>query len=296
MLKLTKEDKMIILSIILIVCMIIVFLAAEMTQSIFSTSNENIDSENTLDELYNTLLSLPKNTESPIIRECLDNIFELINTREYVKLYSHLTDDAKKHLFPTEETFINYMTKQFGEKTYSPRFSKYKKFDNDVYIINVAFFPEQITNETLLENNVAEKNDVFTLFLKDPNNYKFSFKSHIASSSPNTKKGNEEITVTLKNINLYNSQTIFNINIKNNTNNDIFISNKKIFCQLGMRPVYYPSIVSIPANSDTNIDFTIYAGTSLKSSLPTTIAFSEIIVGNTVYMLNLPIKYPIELN
>jgi len=103
-----------------------------------------------------------------------------------------------------------------------------------------------------------------------------------------------QVSLELTKVHLYNSKTVFEIKIHNNTDENLVIGNKKISCTVGFKDVYYPSTVSIPKNSSETINFTIYTGLSLSISLPTHITFEEIVSDDKIYMGNLPITYPID--
>jgi len=293
MIKLSKEDKLIILTLVLVLGLILIFLSFEIVAKFKIVSETEIVETNFLDNLYNTISSLPKNEDPSKIRRILNEIFELINNKDYDKLYNLLADDFKKQVFPTIESFKEHIETNWGNKKYSPSFSSYEKFSN-VYVLRVAFLPENINNSDITSKTVSSTSDTFSIHINEDGSYKFSFLGYIGSISPNTKKENDEISILLNKVHLYNSKTIFNLKISNNTNTDFIIEKERISCDVGFRSVYYPSTIWVPANSEQTINFTIYTGLSLSPSLPTEIYFSKILVGDTVYIVRIPITYPIK--
>ena len=293
MIKLTKEDKIMIVTLILILCLVLIFLSIEILEKFQKVSETDIIDTNPLDSLYNTISSLPKNEDPSKVRRILNEIFELMNEKEYEKLHELLTDDFKKIYYPTVSNLKEKIDETFSDTTYSPSFSNYEKFGN-IYVVKVSYIPKKVTDKDITSQEIESISDTFSIVVNDDDSYSFSFGGYIGCNSPNNKKGDDKVSVELTKVHLYNSQTIFEIKIYNNTDENLIIGEEKIFCTVGVRPVYYPSMVSVPKNSSTTISFTIYTGLSLSISLPTHIYFEEIITRDKVYMGSLPITYPID--
>jgi len=293
MIKLTKEDKIMIVTLILILCLVLVFLSIEILEKFEKVSEAETITTSSLDSLYNTITSLPKNEDPSTIRRILNEIFELMNEKEYEKLHELLTNDFKKMYYPTVESLKKQVDETFSGTKYSPAFSTYEKFDN-TYVVKVSYVPKKVSNKDVTSQEIKSLSDTFSIIINDDGSYKFSFLGYIGGISPNTKKGDNKVFVELSKVHLYNSQTVFEVKIHNNTEENLVIVNEKIYCTVGLRPVYYPSTILVPKNSTETINFTIYTGLSLAISLPTHIYFEEIITNEKVYMGNLPITYPID--
>lgn len=296
-----KEMMKLLLLIIIILALPLIFISIEFLYNIKLVSEINPDEivTNTLDEIYESLNNLPKNNDSSTIRKCLTEIFELMNKRDYSQLYSLLTEDIKEHSFPTEENFIEYMESYLGENTYSPKFSEYEKLNKEeipIFIVNVGFLPYSTDENDIITTSSPAMSDTFTIYMLDDSNYKFSFLSYIGYGSSNHTFNNDSMQCKIKKTHLYTSKTTFEIEFTNKIDSDIFVDKKGIYTTTGFMTKYYNSTIFIPANSTITTQYTIYTGFSLRDSLPNTLNFKGIHVNDTVYLFNLPIKYPIKLS
>ncbi len=299
MYKKNKEIPKLILLIILIVTFPIVFVSMEAIQKIkvAKTSADGLIT-NTLDTMYEKITSISKNNDSSTVRRCLTEIFELMNEKEFSKLYSMLTDDMKENIFKTEEEFEANMQTYLGNELYSPSFSTYQKLNkekDDVFIVKVGFAPYSTSEETILEETKPSKTDTFTIYLSDDGNYKFSFFAYIGSKTTSKSYENDAISCKIENTHLYTSKTIFELELTNKLDSDVFIEKNGIFVYTGFMPKYYEKSIAIPANSSTKIQYTVYTGLNLKESLPTKIYLQGIHAGGNVYFLSLPVSYPVEI-
>ena len=295
MIKLTKEDKFMIVTLILVLAFVLVFLSVEILDKFQQTSKISDKSiqTNPLDSLYSTLSSLSKNEDSANLRRALNEIFELMNEKEYDKLHELLSDDFKKMYYPNVSDLKKQIDETFNNENFYPSFLNYEKFGN-TYVVKVSYIPKNVTNADIASQEISTISDTFSINIMDDGSYTFSFEGYIGCNSPNTKRGDTKVSIELSKVYLYTSKTIFEVKIHNNTDKNLVIGNKKISCTVGFKDVYYPSTVSIPKNSSKTINFIIYTGLSLSISLPTHITFEEIITDEKVYMGNLPITYPID--
>ena len=177
-----KEIVNLLLLIVIILAIPLIFVSMEFLYNlnIVSEINPNDIVTNTLDELYQNINAVPKNNDASTIRKCLTEIFDLMNKKDYSKLYSLLTEDIKKILFPTEENFIEYMENYLNGNTYSPKFSEYEKLNqekNDVFIVKVNFLPYSTDEIDIITSETPTISDTFTIYMVDEKNYKFSFLS-----------------------------------------------------------------------------------------------------------------------
>ena len=299
MYKKNKEMPKLILLIILIVAFPIIFISIETIQKIKAVQISTDDLvTNTLDNMYEKIISVPKNNDSSTVRKCLTEIFELMNEKEFGKLYSMLTDDMKENIFKTEEEFEANMQTYLGGESYSPSFSKYQKLNNekdDVFIVKVGFAPYSTSEETILDDVKPSKTDTFTIYLSDDKNYKFSFFAYIGSKKARKSYENDAISCKIENTHLYTSKTVFELELTNKLDSDIFIEKNGVFVYTGLMPKYYEKSIAIPANSSIKIQYTVYTGLNLKESLPTKIYLQGIHADGNVYFLSLPISYPVKI-
>lgn len=289
------------LLIIFILIIPLVFIIFEAIHNIKLATSYNPDDavDSVINELYNKVQSAPKNNDSSTIRKCLNEVFGLINEKNYTKLYSLLTDDIKAHLFPTEAEFEEYMKDYLTDITYSPKFLEYTKLnkeENDIFIVKVEFLPYSTNKSDIFNDTVPSKKDTFTLYIEDDSSYKFSFLSFIGTGESEHNFTNDSISCRIAATHLYTSQTSFDIEITNKTSETIFIGKDEICVKTGAFAKLYSSSVIVPPNSTKNFTFTIYTGLNLKSALPQDVYFNGVHVKDTVYVFYLPIKYPVKVS
>ena len=237
-----------------------------------------------------------KATSASDLRDILNEIFELMNNKDYSKLYPLLTDDMKELMFPTQTSFEQNMRTYF-DKPYSPSFKKCTKLNkekNEVFLINVNFLLKS-TDEFNIENDNIEKTDTFVIYLDNDKNYKFSFMSFVGIGPTGKAYSKDDFSCRVLKTYLYNKSTTFIIEVENKTDSTITIGENEIYCYTGAVPKYYTQAVSIPANTTRKISFTIYTGLSVKNSLPREIYIQGIHSNGMVYLFSVPVKYPVNM-
>lgn len=289
------------LLIIFILILPLFFILLETVHSLRTASNIKPEDilTNSLDEIYENISSIPKNNYASDIRKCLTEIFELMNERDYSKLYSLLTDDIKALMFASEEVFGSYMEAYLADELYTPKFEKFEKInnqENDIFILRVYFMPYSTSKEDISSSLEAYKSDIFTIYFNEDSTYNFSFLKYIGRESSNKPVYENDLFACNLTTDLYTSQTTFHINITNKTDIDMFIGEKEIYVITGLVAKYYSPSTFIWANSTSKIDFTIYTGLNLKESLPYTIHFRGINTDGKSYFFTLPIRYPLKLS
>lgn len=299
--KRTKENAQVLLIVIVILEIVLIFIVAEFIQKLRVASSISPAEvlNTTVENIYSSISTTPKNTDSSTIRKVLTEIFTDMNDRNFDKLYTKLTSDVKSLFFPTKEDFINYMEAFLADEKYSPSFSEYKTLnnqDNDVFIVKVKYIPYSTSENNILDtsSSATEKKDTFTIYMTNESSYTFSFMSFIGAEESENKFSNEKFEVKLKKTELYTSQTTFYIELTNKLDTDILIDDDGIYCFTGILPKYYSYPVTIPANSTITIPYTIYTGLNLKESLPKEIYFKGVRVNDKVHMFTVPISYPVK--
>ena len=299
MYKKTKTDMIqLVLLIILIISIPLLFISFESFQklrALYKLNNKEVTIPS-LEEIYTENTTVSKATSASDLRNILNEIFDLINNKNFDKLYSLLTDDLKGLMFPTQNSFENYMRASFT-KTYSPSLKKYTKLNkekNEVFIIDVNFL-QKTTDEFNIEDNNVEKTDTFVIYLNNDKNYRFSFMSFIGTGGEGKAYSKDDFSCRVLKAYLYNKSTTFVIEIENKTDSTITIGENEIYCCTGATPKYYPHATSILPHTTRKISFTIYTGLSIKNSLPSEIYIQGIHSNGTVYLFYIPIKYPINM-
>ena len=185
MYKKTKTDMLkLILIIIFVVSIPLLFISFETFQklrAIYKMNNQEVHIPS-LEEIYNENASTYKVTSSSDLKNILNEICDLINDKDFSKLYSMLTDDMKELMFSTQYSFESYMQTSF-DKSYSLELKKYTKLNkekNEVFLLDVNFLSKS-TEEFNIENNNIEKTDTFVIYFDEDKNYKFSFMSFIGT-------------------------------------------------------------------------------------------------------------------
>lgn len=299
MYKKTKMDMIqLILLIILIISIPLLFISFESFQKLramYKINNTEVTIPS-LEEIYEESTPVYKTTSASDLRNILNEIFELINNKDFDKLYSLLTDDLKELMFPNQDSFDTYMKTSFN-KTYSPslkRYTKLNKEKNEVFIIDVDFLLKS-TKEFNIENDNVEKTDTFVIYLDDDGNYKFSFMSFIGTGDAGKTYSKDDFSCKVLQTYLYNKSTTFILEVENKTDSTITIGENEIYCYTGAIPKYYTYATSIAPHTTRKISFIIYTGLSVKNSLPREINIQGIHSNGMVYLFSVPIKYPINL-
>jgi len=301
MYKNTKDMVKLILLVIIVVSIPLFFITVETIHK-FKVVSE-IDPEkiilSPLDDFYNKISTAPKNNDPSTIRKCLNEIFKLMNEKQFDKLYALLTDDIKNLMFPTQDQFTEFMQSYLNDGTYSPNFSEYQKLNkekNDVFVVKTRFLPYSTEKNDLLSTGEVSKTDTFTIYFNEDETYSFSFLSYIGTGKSEKTRSTEKFSAKIAETHLYLSQTTYFIEITNKTDSDMFIDEDGIYVYTGLMQKNYSQSSLIPANQTVIIPYTVYTGLTLSDSLPDRIYFSGVHLNGKVYMFSLTPKYPVNIS
>lgn len=224
------------------------------------------------------------------LKECINNIFYLMNNKNYEELYSLLSADFKKDKFNDNiNTFTSFMQK-YADKSYTPVYEKYTKFEN-TYLINIDFLEYSNSDDDILNPPKASKNDVLVINLLNDNNFTFSFLKYIGSKELNIGKENSLFSVILNKTVLYNTSSEFYFTVTNKSEKPISITKDNIFCNTNLTTRYYDQDINVEPNSTTDFCFTAGTGFSVKNALPDSIYFKDLTVGDSTYSFDIKTKY-----
>lgn len=287
-LDLTKEDKKILFLLLIVLIFVFVVIVIEIVAKI----QELVNSTATLSPIKAKVVEIentPKNLESNKISKYLSEIFEMMNNKEYDKLYSILAPDCKEALFENPKSFSELMEK-YAPNQYTPKFTSYEKVSN-MYIIPVTFLEKGFDENDLYIENPYIKADTFCIKELTDGTFSLSFWGFIGSKSSDVTIGNELIAGSIIKNALYTDSCSFIIKLDNFTDTDILLTDYQVSCVTGIYPRYYPYYVLIPAKSSTEITFKIPTGYVIKGALPREIRVNNVIIGDTSYNLILPVNY-----
>ena len=189
--------------------------------NINNNAEQNIVAKNT--EVNQGLVSnksavYGQNVSSKKIENDVDLINEFINYCNEGNInsaYELLTNNCKENMFPMVEDFNNiYYSKLFDEK----KSSTIENWVGDTYQVR---FTGDILSTGDLSNNET-KQDYITVVKEDGEN-KLNINSYIGRTTSNKTTEYKNIKVTVTSIDTYMDYEIYNLSIKNNSDNTILL-------------------------------------------------------------------------
>ena len=152
--------------------------------------------------------------------QIIDNFINSCKNAEVEKAYSLLSDNCKSVLFPTKELFEkNYINNYFQKNNKID----YELWNSSYYIIYKIYFYEDMLTTGKVENAFYE--DYYTI-IKENNVKKINVNSYINRKKINKSVLNKNINIDINYVDIYKDYYIFNVIIKNNSNNDIILDTR----------------------------------------------------------------------
>lgn len=216
------ENKELILFIAIIVIVIVLLIfEGSMFKGRTDITEKLIETEKQLQEMADVNVD----SEQKTIYKVVNDIVELMNNKDYDKLYEMLTEDYKNYYFRDYNSFKTFMD-VYAKESYYPKYSSYYR-DGDLYYVMINFLKSKYTREDLLSPSV---NKVDTIVLKELKNGEFSFalNGFVENIVHNNSKTVNGITFTLQN-SVRNTETMkTTVVISNKSDKDVSVSTTNI--------------------------------------------------------------------
>lgn len=152
----------------------------------------------------------------------IDNFLSSCIEHNYEIAYSYLSDDCKQNYYDSIEKFERlYCENKFeGNKTYS--FQLWSAGGENIY--QVKIFNNMLSTGIESTNKYIE--DFYTVVYEN-GNYKLNINGFIDSDNLNSGVSLNGITIKIEKINKYKEYFIYNVKIKNDTDNTILLDTRK---------------------------------------------------------------------
>lgn len=182
------------------------------TSTTISTANESVITGETIsdkDSIENT--------------DLIKTFVEYCNNGEVENAYNMLTDECKELIYPSIDYFrTNYYERIF----YINRMYNLENWfaSDDYYIYYIKYTEDVLASGDV--NSSDNKGDYITVVKKD-STYQLNISSYVGRDTKTQKEETDGINMTLNWIDMYIDYTVFNISVKNNTDNTICIDTKE---------------------------------------------------------------------
>lgn len=149
--------------------------------------------------------------------EIIDNFLALCNNKEFNKAYELLSDECKETLFNTYDNFENaYCNKIFNSyKTYTC-----ENWSGNTYKVRITEDP-LATGNTSKDMSIQE----YITIVNNNGEYKLNINNYIGRKEINAEKTQDDVTVKVISSDTFIDYEIYNIQVKNNTKNTIYLDN-----------------------------------------------------------------------
>ena len=215
-----------------------VFLIIQLLNNIAKEQNEkdrqqheNIESQETT---FNNVVSYDKQSESIISEnkvsgkrkvtygELIDEFFTYCINHNPEKAYELLSTDMKNNMYESEALFesLYYSSKFEGNKQYS--FQSWTT-GNNRYTYQVKIFDDMLSTGKSNNNYIED----YVTIVEENESYKLNVNSYIGKEVINETAQNENISLQVINKYIYKDYQIFDIVVKNNTENQILLDTRE---------------------------------------------------------------------
>ena len=154
--------------------------------------------------------------------EVIDEFYTLCINHNPEDAYDLLSDEMKMLEYPTEEIFekLYYNSKFEGNKQFS--FQSWITGDINIYIVKIF--------ENMLESGKSSNTEAiedYVTIVPYGDKYKLNINSYVQTIDINKSSNNDIINIKAKSADLYMDYAIYTFEVKNNTDNTIFLDSRK---------------------------------------------------------------------
>ena len=188
-----------------------------------SSINSILQTENNINlESEKSVVTGEKKVSSNLNKE-VQTIQEFLNScenKDTTKAYEMLTDECKEQLYNSEDEFVEqYCNINFKDNSMN---FNIENWVNSTY--KVKMFDDIMSTGKYEDGPVVQ--DYITVE-KEKNEYKLNINNYIGKNLLNKETTKNNITIKVINRNIYMDYEIYDLEVKNNTENDILLDTKE---------------------------------------------------------------------
>lgn len=188
-----------------------------------SSTNSILQTENNINlESEKSVVTGEKKVSSNLNKE-VQTIQEFLNScenKDTTKAYEMLTDECKEQLYNSEDEFVEqYCNINFKDNSMN---FNIENWVNSTY--KVKMFDDIMSTGKYEDGPVIQ--DYITVE-KEKNEYKLNINNYIGKNLLNKETTKNNITIKVINRNIYMDYEIYDLEVKNNTENDILLDTKE---------------------------------------------------------------------
>jgi len=165
-----------------------------------------------------------------------DEIMDMINKKEFDKLYNILDEDYRKNYVGSVEVLERDMAR-FADGEYILSYNEYAKEDN-LFLIEAKFEKINMTREEMI-NGISYPVDTLCIREIEKGKYTVAFRGFIEKREINKSYTNGLIKINLKNMTLKSDSTEILIGIENLTDDKINLYDDRMDVYLTHRSLHY---------------------------------------------------------
>ena len=149
----------------------------------------------------------------------IDSFLKLCNNKEFNEAYELLSDECKETLFNTYDNFKS----AYCDKI----FNSYKTYTTENWSGNT--YKVRITEDPLATGNTSKDMSIqeYITIVDNNGEYKLNINNYIGRKKINAQKTQNGITINVISSDTFVDYEIYNIQVKNNTKNTIYLDNGK---------------------------------------------------------------------
>jgi len=175
--------------------------------------------KNKNNEFYTQYDNTSSSIENNTIEKTINSFVNYCNNRELENAYKILTQECKENMYPT----VDFFKTAYIDKIYNVRrlyeMTKWSTNENKTTYLVTLYEDILATGGT---NNSTQ--EYWTFIQEENGNYKLNINNYIYRQEINAEKSNNNVKVTVQNVDIYQEYEEFNIKITNDTSKTICLS------------------------------------------------------------------------
>ena len=190
-----------------------------------SNTNYNATNQTSIQDNYNYSIMSEKKvskTTSSVNNKIVEQFFEYCNNGDIQNAYSLLSNDCKEVLYPSIDIFTNNYYKQVFKtaKTYTIQ----SWYSDKVDTYKVRILEDMLSTGVYNNSEIIE--DYYTIIDSD-DGIKLNINGYVNREEINKENSENGVNIKIISKDSYMDYEVYNIEIKNNTENDILLDTRK---------------------------------------------------------------------
>lgn len=218
LIKWSKNHKKLLIA-LAILFVVIVYIINSILKRNLNKINPPSTTYNPHQSVYDSEKTVPENYKKPI-EDLVSKYFNYCNNGEYENAYNLITEDCKNKLYPTLESFKNYVDYVFQGKKKIYNIQNYSIVDNK-YIYNIRILDDILATGT---NDGYYYYEEKIVLIEENGQFKLSIGEYIEDKKMNIIAEDDNMVIEIQNVSVDYETETYTVRIRNKTDKYLVIA------------------------------------------------------------------------